>query len=137
MRRLTWAAFLVIAVLLIAIAIMFHRTDDAEFQMTLLGLVDRIIPFVLGAGTGYAAGTGLAISSGKGGTADFRELASNWTGPLTGAVVVMIIVIAFMVGDAVTVDVRDKLVGYIGDVAPFVVGGAPGVVLGALIVSRR
>lgn len=116
----TWAAVLVVTVVLIAIVVMFRGAQDADLQKKLLEWVDKLVPFILGAGSGGAAGGALVVAR-----ADPSLIgggATDLTWPLAVAVSGVVIAIATMVGSARTVEIRDKLVGYFSAVFPFVLG---------------
>lgn len=55
----------IIAVIVIAIAYMFGKTDNVEFQKQLLEYIGTIVTFVFGAGAGAAIGASIGYKRGK------------------------------------------------------------------------
>jgi hypothetical protein len=52
--NLTWQAVVLALGVLVALTVMFIETDDETTRRQILGYVDTIVPFLLGAGTGAA-----------------------------------------------------------------------------------
>jgi hypothetical protein len=135
MQKWTWALVTVVGVLLLAIWIMFIRATEPELQVRLLGWLDQIIPFVVGAAAGGAAGAGLTLLADDRGKQ--RRLAVDWTWPLAVAVSLVILAIGLMVGDALNGEIRDKLLSYFTSVIPFVVGTGAGAATGRAVALGR
>ncbi len=135
MKKWPWPLVFVIVGVLIAILIVFWRTTDPALQAQMLGWLDLIVPFIVGAGSGGAAGSILILRSKD--AAGARRLAIDWSWPLAVIVIVVVIAIALMVGEAATDEIRDKLLGYFTSILPFVVGTGVGAVPGVIQALRR
>ena len=129
MPRWPWALVFAVGSVLLAILIMFWGATEPEVQLTLLGWLDRVIPFIVGAGAGGTAGAGWAYGG--------RRFAVDWSWPLAVAVFLAVIAIALMVGQALNGDIRDKLLGYFTSIIPFVVGAGAGTAAGRAMGLRQ
>lgn len=65
MKDWTWPLVAVITVLLAAIVIMFGLTDDQATRDHLIGYLDAIVPFIVGAVAGSAVGGVIGFKKGK------------------------------------------------------------------------
>ena len=115
----------VLAVLLFSIAGVFWFVDDEDVRKKVLNWLDMLVPFVLGAGSGGAAG---ALSMGAGSDPNLLGgYGPHLTYQIGTAVICLIVSIALMIARSKPGGVREKLLGYISAVLPFLLGlGAGG-----------
>jgi len=66
MKDEKWSSVVVLIVVVAAIVIMFSVTNDQAIQNHLVGYLDVIVPFVVGAGSGGAVGFWRGFAKGKG-----------------------------------------------------------------------
>ena len=66
MKEWTWPTVTIFGIIVAAIVIMFLSTDDSALQSRLVGYLDALVPFVVGAGAGAAVGGSVGYVRGKG-----------------------------------------------------------------------
>ena len=64
MKEWTWPSVVTFTVVVAAIVIMFGLTDDPTMRKQLIGYLDRIVPFIVGAATGGAVGGSIGFARG-------------------------------------------------------------------------
>jgi uncharacterized membrane protein len=116
----------VIGLVLAAIVVMFGLTDDPAMQTTVLGYLDAVVPFVVGAGAGAAAGGSVGFLKGAQAKLGAGALGTDWTWPLVVVIGLVLAAIVAMFGLTDDASIQTKLLGYFDAVVPFVVGAAIG-----------
>ena len=66
MKEWKWPPVVVFTVVVAAIVIMFGLTDDQPTRERLIGYLDVIVPFIVGAAAGTAVGGTMGFVRGKG-----------------------------------------------------------------------
>jgi uncharacterized membrane protein len=143
MTTWTWPLVVVIGLVLAAIVVMFGLSDDPSMQTRLLGYLDTVVPFVVGAGAGAAAGGSVGFL--KGARPKLRASASetagalgtDWTWPLVVLIGLVLAAIVTMFGLTHDAAMRSKLLGYFDAVVPFVVGAGAGAAVGGVVGYLR
>ena len=133
MTRWTWALATVVGIVLGAIVVMFGLTADPAMQSRLLGYLDAIVPFVVGAGAGAAAGGSFLFLKGVQQKLSLDMLVTDWTWPLVLVVGLVVAAIVAMFGLTDDAAIRDRLLGYFDAVLPFIVGAGAGATVGGTV----
>ena len=66
MTEWKWPSVVAFTVVVAAIVIMFGLTDDQPTRDRLIGYLDAIVPFIVGAAAGGAVGGSIGFARGKG-----------------------------------------------------------------------
>jgi len=66
MKHYAWSTVAVFGIIVTAIVILYVSSDDASTRDHLIGRLDSIVPFVVGAAGGALAGGVLGLARGKG-----------------------------------------------------------------------
>lgn len=66
MKDWTWPAVAAFGIIVAAIVVLFVFTDDASTRTHLIGYMDGIVPFVVGAAAGGVTGGALGLARARG-----------------------------------------------------------------------